>query len=221
MTIIDWIKANAKEGANIAEAEGLVKDLDPLKNITEPAQALDFINRNSVFKSALDSETSLRIENHDKKFTESKLPGLLKIEADKIRAEINPKETPEQKDNRELRERLDAMEKNEANGKRKIELRTIAAEYSKEKGVSYDPLRAEKFVSFGDDAETILKDTIDYTKSYSDKLLEEKMKDYFKGSPPPGKPTGDPDKTILNADFQAKSPEDQMSFIKSGGIVTD
>ena len=65
--LLKWIKANMKEGAKVEEVEKLVKELDPLGKIKTKEDALKLIKDNGFLNSALDSETSLRVDNALKK----------------------------------------------------------------------------------------------------------------------------------------------------------
>lgn len=180
MTALEtWIKENVKEGSDINKAVDLMKDLDPLKNIQTKEQAFAFIQRNSLFNSAFDAEVNSRVRNHDDRFRDSELPGILKEEREKTIKELNPKETEDQKSNRELRERLDAMETKEKNQILKESLREKAKRIAEEKKVPYDPLRAERLFVYGDKAEDILNEEIDYFKTAIDSELEKKVKGQF------------------------------------------
>lgn len=185
MDLKQWIKANVKDGADVNEALELIKDLDPLKNITTPDEALDFIKRNKLFNSALDSETSIRVENHDKKFRENKLPEIMKEEREKLQKELNPEMTKEQKEIAELKAKIEASEAKDKNNARKVELRERAKELAEKNGVPYDPLRAERFYVYGDDAEKLLEDNIMYLKNVIDTELSSKIKSQFGNTPPP------------------------------------
>jgi DNA polymerase III delta prime subunit len=221
LNIIDWIKANAKEGANIQEAETLVKDLDPLKNITDQSGALDFINRNPVFKSALDSETSRRVENHDKNFMEIKFPGLIKQEREKIQKELNPDMTDEQKRIAELEKTIQQQNEKTKINEAKSFLRMKAAEIGKEKGVELPVDLAESFYIYGDQAENQLINTIDFASNYGKSLVEQKLKDTYGNGKPPARTTTNPEKTITRAALDAMPLNERAGFFENGGQVID
>ena len=160
--LLDWIKANSKEGANIAEAEELVQK-GTFDGITTKEQAIDFIGKNAAFKSAADSLISTAVSNHDEKFKAEKLPALIEEEKKKIQKELNPDETPEQKRIRELEEGIKARDQKDAIADRKSLLRTKAAE------LKADPLWAEKYYIYGDDAEKMMiAEHTDRQKSITD-----------------------------------------------------
>jgi len=173
LDIIEWIKANVKEGANVAEAEELVKDLDPLKNITTAESALAFIDRNSVFKSALDAETSRRVLKHDEKFQAEKLPEILKAERGKLEKELNPDLTPEQKRIAELEEWQQDQLLTTGENQLKESLRAKAKE------IGYDPLRAETLYIYGDNALKMLEEEKGYFDSKLKTELEAEIKTRF------------------------------------------
>lgn len=196
MTLLEkWIKENAKEGANIDEALGLVKDLDPLKNIQTKDEALTFMERNTAFRSALDFETTRRAEKAIETFKEKRLPDLLKENEEKVRAEISPNDTPEQKEIRELKEWQQNQLKKEKQYEQKAMLRNKAKELAEQEGVQFDPLRAEKYYVFGDDAENVLLDEIKYLKSTIETELSTKLKGQF-GTQQPSASTKTPDQNI-------------------------
>lgn len=193
MTLLEWIKKNAVEGADITEAEGLIKDLDPLKNIQTKDEALAFMERNQVFKSALDAETSRRADKAVDKFKEKNLPEIIKEREEAVRKEVNPEETPEQKRIRELEEKLANSDKEKQQNALKAELRQKAKEIAEKKGVPYDPLRAERLFIYGEDAESVLNDEIDYIGQTIEKQLSDKLKSKYVGKTPSAggvEPTG-------------------------------
>jgi len=212
--LLDWIKQNVRDGADIREAENLLKDLDPLKNIKSQEDALRFIDRNTVFKSALDAETSRRVERHDDRFKSEKLPELVKAEREKIMKEINPDLTPEQKRIAELEQRLQQNDREKAEQSLKASLRQKASE------LNYDPIRAEQLFVYGDKAVEKLQSEVDYFQSAIDKALEKKLKGQY--SPKEPKRTiEDPAKLMSRADLENLSPMEKTEFFRSGGKLTD
>ena len=212
--LLDWIKANVKDGADIAEAEKLIKDLDPMKNVKTQEDALSFIDRNQLFKSALDAETSRRIDRHDDRFKADKLPDILKSERDKILKELNPEMTEEQKRIAELEARLAQKDKAEAMNTLKSKLR------QKAKDLGYDPLRAEKLAVYGDEAEKMLDDEVKYFETSINTALEKKVKGQFTPQDP-NRNQSDPAKVMSRADFDNKTPVQKAEWLKNGGKVTD
>jgi hypothetical protein len=177
MTLIDWIEANAKEGADISEAKGMIKEMDVLSTIVGAEKAVDFIKSNPELRKGLDSEVSRAVKSHDERFMETKLPEILKEERSKINAELNPKETPEQKRIRELEERIKAQDEKEILMQRKAALREKAKE------LEYDPIRAERFAAYGDEAEKMLEEDAEWIKSTFDSRLSKQLTERVGGNP--------------------------------------
>ena len=143
--LLKLIKAGLKEGSDFTAIEKLVKDLNVLSGIKTVDEAKELIAKTDLLKSATDSLISIAVKSHDDKFTAEKLPGLLKDEGEKIRKEINPEESKEQKTIREQKERIDALE---ATGKRS-ELKTTLLNQAKELGYSGN---VDLFLGMGDKA---------------------------------------------------------------------
>ncbi len=179
MTILEWVKKNSIEGANIAEVEELIEK-NTFDGIKTKEQAMDFISKNQVFKSANDSLISTAVNSHDDKFKENKLPDLIKAEREKILKELKPEMTPEQKELQELKQWRTDSEKREKSGELKSALRAKATE------LKYDPVRAEKFASFGDDALKMLEDDSIYWNGQIDTRIKESIKGTLAGTPPKG-----------------------------------
>jgi hypothetical protein len=215
MTIIDWIKKNVREGVNIAEAEELAKDLDPLKNIITQEDALKFIDRNPVFKGALDAETSRRVEKHDEKV----FPARFEKERAKIREEVekelNPDMTPEQKKIRELEEWKEGQLKKDQENQLKTELRSKATE------IGFDPIKAERYVVYGQEALKFLEDDHKSIDSQVKSQLDKELKGRFKGEPPKAPKQDDPSKIMDRSAFEGMNANQQMEFMKSGGELTE
>lgn len=178
--IADYVKENftPAEGIDLSEIEKLEKDLDPLSGITTPDQALDFMGRNPLFEKGLKKHETQAIEKHDSKFKTDKLPGLLKEHGDKVRAEINPKETDDQKATRELREEVKGLKDEKTTDKLRTDLLEKKAE------LKYDG-DIEIFMHLGDKAVEVmeayhLKNT-EYLKAEKEKI----QKELYKGNPPP------------------------------------
>lgn len=173
MTILEWIKLNAKEGANIAEAEELVSK-STFDGITTKDEALDFIGKNGTFTSAVDSLISTAVNRHDEKFSADKLPVLEQSIRDKVIAELNPDETPEQKRIRELEEKLSLSERKDTENALKSKLRGKATE------LGYDTEIAAKLSSYGDNAIELLESIHGYStgvlETEKNRLINETLK---------------------------------------------
>jgi hypothetical protein len=177
--VIDWIKMNMKEGANIAEVEELIGS-DSLSAIGSKEKALELLYTNKLLKAAFDSEISKKIENHDSRFKEEKLPSLLEQEREKLRAELNPEETPEQKEIRELREMVQRAQAKEKRAELESSLR------GKAKELNYDPERAARFAILGEDAEKFLTDEASFYQKALDAQREQLINGTLGGKQPPG-----------------------------------
>ena len=203
--ITDWIKKNSTlaEGADIKEAEKLEDELNPLKNLSTTDQYLDFMNRNEGFKNALKKHETQAIEKHDAKFKTDKLPGLLKEHGDKIKAEINPTDTPEQKEIKELKQwKVDS----EARDKSKdLKLELVAK--AKELGYTGD---IDLFMSKGDTAIETMESYHEKNTKYLEVEREKIQKEVYKGNPPPNRGEPEVPKDIDTQIFEARKAGNSM-----------
>ena len=213
--LIEWVRANSKEGANLAEFENLLEADNPMMKIQSKEEALAFIEKTPYFKSALDSETSKRIENALNRFQEEKIPGLWKEREEELRKELSPEETPEQKRIRELEERIAAADKREQEEGLKSDLRAKAKE------IGFDPLRAERYAVYGDNAAKFMQEDFESNKKAIETQIDKEIKSRYKGETPKGEKPNDPDKVMSRQQFDQLSPSARMEFMKSGGVTTD
>ncbi len=174
----DWVKANAKDGADISEAEKLIQ-ASTVDGITSKEQAYDFMTKNTVFKSGLDYATSAAIKSHDDKFMADKLPGLIDAERDKIKAELNPPQTDEQKQIAEMQKRIDAMQAEKVKSDLSKELRAKAKE------LGFPEERAEHYAIYGDNAVSQMESAAEYWKGQVSSQVEAKLKEAYGNNPPP------------------------------------
>ena len=179
MSLIDWIKSNAREGADIAEAERLIQESNPLIGLDSIDDGLNLIKSNDTLKRAFDSMQSKAAASHDEKFNTEKLPNILKAEREKIRAELNPKETPEQKEIRELREWKESQIRESETVKMQDDLSSKAPD------LGFDAILSRRFAPLGDGAEALIQDIV----AWKDGLLGSELKGRYKSTPPKsGKP---------------------------------
>ena len=207
--LTEWVKLNAKEGANIAEFEELER-VNTFEGITTKEQALDFVKKNAAFTSALDYAVTEAVKSHDEKFNRDKLPGIIKAEREKIESELNPEKTPEQKRIEELERRLaeDEAEKKKA--------KVAEALVSKAKELNHpDPDAAKRYVAYGDRAEEILRADIEWLQKTVNSSVESEIKKRYGGQKPPQGSTVDPSRSITRRDFDMLSPERQMEVAKT------
>ena len=190
--LLDWIRLNAKEGANLAEAEELLSG-QTIDGIDSKEKALKLLYEQKLLKAAFDSEISKKIANHDDRFMEDKLPSLLEQERAKLRLELNPELTPEQREIQELRSKMANIEaeKNMADLREQLRVRA--------KALNYDPERAAKLAILGDfdKANSMMEDQAEYLKSTLDAERTKMVNENLGGKPPKG---GNPVESSLTED---------------------
>lgn len=201
--LLKLIKANLKDGADIAAIETLAKGLDVLAGVKTVEEAKEFIAKTGILKSATDSLVSIAVKSHDDKFTAEKLPELLKVEREKTIKEVNPEESKEQKTIREQKERIDALE---TTGKRS-ELKTTLLSQAKELGYSGN---VDLFLGHGDKAADFLKAESKRFKTAVDERVSSDIKKLY-GDTKPKTSEVDPAKSMTRADYEAMSPNDQAN----------
>ena len=74
--LTDWVRANVKDGANLAEFEGMIKD-KLLPDMPDKDAAIKFARSHPMLNSALDSSILAAVQSHDSKFQAEKLPQAL------------------------------------------------------------------------------------------------------------------------------------------------
>lgn len=211
MSILDEIKRIAKDDADLSGIEKMIGDLDPLKNIQTKEEALSFIDRNNVFKSALDAETSRRVENALDRFQHDKLPEILKQKESEWSK--MPEESPEQKRIRELEE---AMAERDAEANRQ---RLRAELQEKARSMGYDAPDIDRYTVYGEKALEYLEKDFQHTKSIIDNRVKETIQKKFGKSAIDER--SEPAKTMTRADFTALPPNEQMAAVKSGITITN
>lgn len=211
--ISDWIKANAKEGADISAVEALI-EASTIEGIDSKEKAYDFMTKNPFFTSALDMATTKAVNSHDEKFKSDKLPELVKAEREKLMKELNPGETEDQKKLRELEEWKTNQLLKDARYEQEKLLRAKAKE------LSYPEEMAERYTAFGEKALEFLESDAKFWKSDFETKMEAKVKELYKGNPPK-QSTSDPAKQITRQQFETLTPEDKSAHFKSGGTIVD
>lgn len=212
MELMEWIEKNAAEGADLQEAKKLVEGMPKLPQSKE--EAAKVVEDNQYIKSELDSRISKSVDNALKKFEETKLPEREKEIRERVQKELNPEETPEQKRVRELEEKLQNYDKERQTEKRKAELREKAKE------LGFDPLKAERYAAFGEDAEAELEKDVNELQTQINSKLEEEIKKRYGGKEPEAPPEKN-ENSISRAEFEKMSPKDQMKLVKDGGQVLE
>lgn len=169
---VEWVRANVAEGVDVEEF---------VKMLPRPA---DLIKSDPDFKSEFDRQVSYAVDNHDKRFQDEKLPTILEQEREKLRKELNPEETAEQKRIRELEERIAKADQDA----RKRELRDSLRKKAAELGVTdigLQPDDVEPFVAFGDEAPQVLESFLTRTREAFTSNLDAKLKEKFNAGPEP------------------------------------
>ena len=208
--ILEWIKANAKEGADVSEATKLVEGLTDLNSISKD-EAVKLFTDNAVFRSAFDSEISRKIEDHDNK----KLPELKKSIREEVEKELNPDLTDDQKRIKALEQEIEANKAKDLVNESKAALRAKAEE------LNFDIGRAERYHVYGDKAlEMLESDAKFFTESITNGVNSE-IKTRFGNATPPKSPEVDPSKVMNRDVFEALAPGAQSDFIKNGGSLTE
>lgn len=180
------------------------------------AKAKDYVKlTDDIALERVSSSQSLRdrvatpvVEAYQRNFAERKLPEILRAEREKVIKELNPEETAERKEIRELREENAARKAKEQALERKEALR------AKYKDVDPD-LAARLFTLDDTDIDAIIMGVSTYKRQVSD--LEQKVK--YGKSPPPG--GGGSGKLMPVAEFQKLDARARAAFMASGGQLAD
>jgi len=193
--ILDWVKDNAKDGANLAEFEDILSG-KTIDSIDSKEKALKLFYENKLMKAAFDSEISKKVQNHDDRFREEKLPGLLEAERERLRSELNPQETPEQREMRELRSEMAKIKAERDMATLKDKLRARA------KDLNYDPERAAKLAIIGDfdKANSMMEEQAEYLKTALDTERTKIVNQRLGGEAPTGGETIETTLTEANVD---------------------
>jgi len=193
----------------LSQFDGAVK-IDSRETVDKLAAENPFI------KSAIDSAISRAVASHDDKFKAEKLPSIIDEEIKKR----GPK--PKDPELAAALERVEALEKAKAQAERDT---FIANQRSKvlpkitEMGIDAD--LAEILIGNSDvetDArmEKLIKSFTKARDGYTEKILKERFPD--QKTPPMGSSNV---KTISRNEFNSMIPSDQISYVKSGGVVKD
>ena len=204
--LVAWAKANAKDGVNVAEFEELVSKAAPPD---DAKQAREYIRGIPALRSAFDAALNQEFDRATKKYEEEKLPEKEKALRESIRKELNPDESPEQKQIRELREKLEAKERAEAITSKQNALRAKAKEYG------IDPEVAADYAQYGDEAENVLKRHAEWHKKELDAIKAETARGAFGNKTPTG---GSSLNTKPQAEIDNMTPRERSAFFASGGV---
>ena len=181
------VKAFFEENKDNEDVQSFVKELNPL-NLE---RIKGFVGENEDGKKWLQSETDNKVTKAIETFKERTLPGLVDAEKEKIRAELNPKETDEQKKIRELTESQNKLQKE----LRFKELLNNAKDYMTEKGL---PASLTKYF-IGEDEDSTIRN-IDLLAGEYSKAVNTKVEAAFKGNGRDPHKTKDNDGTYFTFD---------------------
>jgi len=200
--LLEWLKANVKDDADMNEATALVESLNEIT----PERASELIKDKEV-RRHIDAEISRAVERHDEKFREEKLPKILDEERGKIRQELNPEETPQDKAVRELTEKLNRMEQEKATVERREQLRKKAQELGVDE-IGLSPDDVDVFVNLGDNGAEQLESFVSKAKEAWKDSLDKQMKEKYSSG---RRPQSGDSKTI-----DAMTLDEQMAYAKRG-----
>lgn len=207
--LVSWAKANAKDGVNVAEFEELVSKAAPPD---DAKQAVEYIRGIPSLRSAFDASLNKEFDRATGKYETEKLPEIKKGIYEEVRRELNPTETPEQKENRELREKLAQKERAEALTIKQNALRVKAKDYG------IDPEVAADYATYGDDAENVLKRHAEWHKKELDAVKAESAKAAYGNNNPKG---GGSLNSKPLADFNKMTSKERADYMASGGVITE
>ena len=200
---LQWVEKNVKEDADLEEFRKMIPDAQTLSKHPE-------------IRPLIDSAISIAVNSHDKKFTEEKLPDIIKAEREKLIVELNPEETIEQKQLRETREKIEALEKRDRDNLRKAEIRKKSNELDIAK-LGLTPEFFEPYALFGDDAIPTLEAFVQQaTTSFTQALEKELASRLGTTAPKAGiTPTGAAPKSMDEANALARTSPDAFAAIQA------
>ena len=184
MTLLELFELHVQDEKILTKAKKLFAELPKLPESAD--EATELLKSNRFLQSELDRRVRDSVESGVNRFKDEKLPNLIKEEKEKMLAELQPNETPEQKRVRELEQKIADMEKAKQQDARKAQLR------AKAKSLNYDPLKAERYAIYGDEAENILLEDVNDFNATVDKRVQEAISKKYGGNPPeaPAQPIG-------------------------------
>lgn len=213
--LIDDIKAIAKDGADLSAIEGQIAKLNPLSGLQSKEEAWEVIKSNPYMLSAFDSEQSKRAEKVLDNFRNGKMKEEMSEVEKRIRAELNPEESDADKQLREVREQLKAMQQEK-------ELSLLQDQLSnKAKEMGFDPIRARSFAVYGEKA----FDTLEDFAKWQNGIIEERLSSELKGNFTQRQPktsSSSTNVTMTRQEYNTLSPYEQRSFVvDQKGVVVD
>ena len=177
MSLIDDIKSVAKEDADLSKIEGQLGSYINSAELTKD-NFIEVAKKHPNMLSAYDSLVSKSVESGVNNFKEKGMVDILKEKEEAIRAEISPKETPEQKKVRELTEKISAMEQKEQLAQLQDNLSAKAKE------LEFDPIKARDFAVWGENAIGKLEEYASWQNETLSERLNSEIKNKYKTVPP-------------------------------------
>lgn len=170
--LTDWIKSNAREGADISKAEMLIEKYS-IDMIDSKEKALDFIKKNDFMSRGLDFFVQESVKNHDLKFQAESLPKLLKAKEEELKLKYNPPITETDKEVAELKAWKAEQTKANLVKEQETFLKGIAKE------IEYPEDKASRFAIYGEQAESMLRDEKTFLDSHIKTALATEIKTRF------------------------------------------
>ncbi len=132
---MEWeqVKQYLEAHKDSEDVRGFLRELVGPPSLDDVKRAVE---ENDEVKNWLQSEKDRHFSKGLETWKQKTLPGILDEEREKIRKELNPEETPEQKELRELREKFERAERE----RRRESLRNKAYKQATEKGLPVDLL---------------------------------------------------------------------------------
>lgn len=215
--LTDWLKKNANliDGANLAEFEEL-EARETLAGVTTKEKASEFIEKTPAFKSFFDAKVTEGVKTFEANFTETKLPKIEEDLREKIKQELNPAKTEDQK-------QIEALLKDKAERDLRDKQREAAAKLvEKARDLGHPkPETAADYIAYGKDAEAKLTADVQTFSELVKAGVESEIKKRYGDQQPPQQSQHEPDKVMARGDFERLSPNAQMDFVKGGGILEE
>jgi len=152
------IRAFLAEHRNDEEVMGLLTELLNVDVVKR------FVAENEEAQKWLQAEKDRAVSKGIETWKQKTLPGILDEEREKIRRELNPEETPEQKELRKLKEEFER----ERRERQRAELRAKARDIAQEKGLP--GALVDYFI--GEDEQTTLENLARFEKTWSQAVQE-------------------------------------------------
>ena len=173
MVLIDEIKAIAGEGKDLAGIESELNHYVDMRGVSKD-NLVETLKKHPTAISAFDSINGVSVENGVTNYKTGKMQDEWKEKEAAIRAEVNPKETSEQKEIRELKE----WKQESINGQK---LSTLKDELSiKAKELKFDSEIARKMAGLGDGVEPLMKEII----AWKDQIMSDVIKGQYTTTKP-------------------------------------